>query len=117
MSIPASSHYTVLPYDATLTTSAGSPVQNSSWAYAGAGNGNYFWQYTGTSLIGAGGSSAFGITLSYSAHASSGKENVVVSIFDGSGGEVNFLNNNDEEVIIYTIPEENTFTGKGKYRK
>lgn len=101
VSIPLSNHYTLLPYDPTLTMSAGNSVQNSDWKYYGIINGNYFFQYIGTSLIGPNGSSALGFSINYSANGTGGKEYMVVSIADGSGGENNFLNNKDEEVINF----------------
>lgn len=101
VSIPASSHYTVQPYNPAGTTYAGSPVQNSNWAYAGLINGRHFFQYTGP-LIAASGSSAVGFTINYSANKTAGKENVIAAILDGSGGENNFLNNQDSETVLYS---------------
>ena len=102
VSIPESAHYTVNPYNSTLTNVYGLPVQNSNWTYLGLFNGRYFFQYIGSTLIPANGTTSFGISLNFNANGSSGKENVVVAILDGSGGETNFLNNYDDETIIYS---------------
>ncbi|WP_159478266.1 hypothetical protein [Dyadobacter sp. 3J3] len=105
VTIPVSAHYVINPYNSALTSSAGLPVQNTRWTYVGISGGNYVFRYGGTAgatAINASSSSAFGFSVVYSANAQAGTENVTVSIFDGSGGETNFLNNKDNESINYS---------------
>jgi len=102
VSIPESSQYTVAPYDPTLVTSVGGPVQNTNWTYLGVFGGTHYFKYIGVALIGASGESDFGFTLDYDPGGSSGVENVVASISDGSGGETNYLNNKDGQTITYS---------------
>ncbi|WP_254412659.1 hypothetical protein [Dyadobacter diqingensis] len=105
VTIPVSSHYTVNTYNSAQTTSTGLPVQNTQWAYLGISGSNHVFRYGGTAgvtTLAASGSSAFGFSLAYSANTQSGTENIVVSIFDGSGGELNFLNNKDNENINFS---------------
>jgi hypothetical protein len=106
VSIPASQHYTVNPYNSTTTNVYGLPVQNSNWTYLGLFNGRHFFQYIGTAPIPANGTTSFGINLTFNSNGTSGKENVVVAILDGSGGETNFLNNYDDETIVYSSQDQ-----------
>lgn len=104
VTIPVSQHYTVNAYVSNLSSINNLPVLNTQWGYMGIVGQNHVFKYGGTSnatTIAAKGSSAFGYTIIYNANAQSGKESVVVSIFDGSGGEKNFLNNKDSETVIY----------------
>lgn len=104
--IPVSPHFTVNAYSSTLTTLVSQAVQNNQWSYQGISAGNYLFKYGGTAgatTIAGFGDSSFGISLTFNANGQAGKEGVVVSVFNGSGGEKNFANNNDNEQINYTI--------------
>jgi len=104
--IPVSTHFTVNAYSSSLTTSVSQAVQNNQWTYLGISAGNHLFRYGGTagvtSILGFGDSS-FGISITFSANGQAGRQTLVASVFDGSGGEKNFLNNNDNEQINYTI--------------
>lgn len=98
--VPKSSHYTLNTYNPSQTSSGGLPVQNSQWTYTSENASNYIFKYIGTAPLNNSGSS-FGISIVYNANGTSGSENIVISIFDGSGGETNFLNNKDGETINF----------------
>ncbi|MBO9594632.1 MAG: carboxypeptidase regulatory-like domain-containing protein [Niabella sp.] len=102
--IPTATHYTMSAFDPALSSIAGLPVQNKDWSYMGVQGSNYVFQLSGTTgkkIIDAGGTSAFGFTVVFDAKKTGGKDAMVVSIFDGSGGEINFKNNKDNDVIKY----------------
>lgn len=103
--LPISSHYTMNSYSPSLTSSNGLPVQNANWTYLGVFGTDHAWQLGGTSgttAINGGASSAFAFTLICSANGQGGTENLVLSIYEGSGGETNFLNNKDSETMTYS---------------
>ncbi|WP_300603724.1 SdrD B-like domain-containing protein [Niabella sp.] len=102
--IPTATHYTIGAFDPALTSIAGLPVQNKDWSYMGVQGSNYVFQLGGTTgkkIIDAAGTSAFGFTVVFDPNKTGGKDAVVVSVFDGSGGEINFKNNKDNDVIKY----------------
>lgn len=105
VTIPVSAHYVINPYNSSQTTSTGLPVQNTRWSYLGISGSNYVFQFGGTAgattILGSA-SSAFGFSVVYSANSQTGTENVVVSIFNGAGGEINFTNNKDNENINFS---------------
>ncbi len=98
--VPKSSHYALSTYNSAQTTSGGLPVQNSQWQYVSANASNYVFKYIGTAPLNNSGS-AFGFSIVYNANGTSGAENITVTIFDGSGGETNYLNNRDGETINF----------------
>ena len=104
--IPASSHYTVSAYNASLTTMSGLPVQNAQWNYMGVSGSNHVFRFigqNGSKVLAANASSAFGIFLNYSTNFSTGIENILVTVYDGAGGENNNHNNRDSEAVIYSF--------------
>lgn len=104
--LPVSAHYTINPYNASQTTSNGLGVQNANWTYLGIFGTDHAWQLGGTAgatSIPANGTSAFGLTINYSSNGQGGIENMVISIYEGSGGEINVLNNKDSETITFSI--------------
>ncbi len=99
--VPKSANYTLNTYNSTQTTSGGLPVQNSQWTYLSANATYYIFQYNGSVPLNNSGS-AFGFSMIYNSNSLSGKENINILVFDGSGGETNFSNNSDGETIRFS---------------
>ena len=101
---PISNLYTVNPYNMSLIESTGLPVANSDWTYLGIIGTNHVFSYIGTGeVFPANGLTAFGFNLTYSTNQTAGEENVVVRLFQGSGGECNLENNTDSETFNFSF--------------
>ncbi len=98
VTVPKSANYSLSTYNASQTTSGGLPVQNGNWTFISETGSDYVFQYTGTPPLN-NSSSAFGFEIIYNSNGVSGKENISVTIFDGSGGEINTSNNRDGETV------------------
>ena len=90
-------------YNSSLTTLGGGlfSVNNSHWQYLGNNGSFHIWQFIGSPTFPAGGFSRFGFSGVYNNQGTSGETRFSVSIIQGSGGEVNFINNVDGEVLFY----------------
>ena len=102
VSIPVSAKYTLLPYNSGLTQINGLPVVNSSWSFVGTSGGFHYWKYEPPGgVIAAFDATAFGFEMTWNSASQDGTLNLVATIFTGSGGDTNVLNNRDGEVINF----------------
>ena len=74
-------------------------VENSTWTYQGS-NG-LFHTFTTTDVLLAGSTSTFGFAAQYDPQNTDGETTMSATVVFGSGGECIFVNNFDDEVIIY----------------
>jgi len=85
-------------WDPSLTSVGFDAVQNSQWLYASNG---LFQSFTTNSVLPAGGSLSFGYVASYDPQNTSGQSSITVSVVPGSGGEIQYTNNSDAELVDY----------------
>ncbi|MBK7764286.1 MAG: hypothetical protein IPI46_13235 [Bacteroidetes bacterium] len=108
--VPCSDIYIMIPrleprftfsYSDTATVMGGVSVSNADWQYFGTNPSFYVWKYIGATAFPAGGFSKLGFIGPYNPNETDGETSFGVQIFQGSGGEDNFTNNTDSEVLIY----------------
>jgi hypothetical protein len=90
--------FTYLP---TATIVGGVAVNNSDWQLFTSNPNFYVWKYIGTAPFPAGGTSKFGYIGPYDPNNTDGVTGFSVQVFQGSGGEINFTNNTDSEILLY----------------
>ena len=88
-------------WDAAATVVGGVGVNNPDWTYFSTNPIFHIWQYTGTTTFPAAGTSNFGFIGTYDPSNTDGETTFSVQIFEGSGGEVNLINNTDSENLLY----------------
>lgn len=91
----------VFSYSPTASVIGGTPVSNANWQMFTSNPNFYVWKYIGATAFPAGGSSRFGFIGTYDPNSTDGATTFSVQIFQGSGGETNFTNNTDSEVLLY----------------
>jgi len=80
-------------------------ISNSHWQYLGSNGAFHIWKYIGPPLgsptFPVGGFSRFGFSGTYNNQGTSGETRFTVEVVQGSGGEINFMNNADGETLFY----------------
>ena len=100
--IPAFGERYTFTYVPSLTSIGIFPVSNSHWQYMGLFNGAFHvWLYVGSPTFPASGISKFGFTGIYNNQGTSGETRFTVEVVQGSGGEINYLNNSDGKTLFY----------------
>ncbi len=86
-------------YNPSLPTAGGQPLNNNEWTFSQ--NSTYWmWTYNGTTFP-AFGNSYFGFAGTFNTFTATGVYFMNVEVVNGSGGEVNFINNTDSERVDY----------------
>lgn len=85
-------------WDPTLTNVGFDQVQNSQWTYSTNGLSHSFRT---NSTISALSSLSFGYIATYDPQNTAGQSSITVSVVPASGGETNYTNNSDAEIIVY----------------
>jgi len=109
VTIPKSPNYTMQTYNPSQTIVAGIPVQNADWTYLGENSLSYRFRLGGTNnkqTIAGQAATSFAVALLFNGNGATGSDNIIVTIFDASGGDANTLNNTDSDRINYA-PSQN----------
>lgn len=85
-------------WDPTLTNVGFDQVQNNQWTYT---SNVLFHTFETTNVIAAGASLSFGYVSSYDPQNTSGQSTITMTVVPGSGGESQFNNNGDSELLTY----------------
>jgi len=96
--IPKTSNIT-FTYNPSLGALGATVLQNSLWAFSDADP--IYWEFTYTGVFPDYGESKFGFNATFNSFGQTGQLFINSIIVDGSGGETNFNNNFDSEVINY----------------
>ena len=90
-------------WDPTATMIGGNAVDNSLWDFDGTSfPGFYIWiTNSNFDILDAGDKLTFGMEAIFDAQNASGSSPFTMTIGNGSGGEGNFFNNSDAEIIIF----------------
>ena len=86
-------------YNPGLTNIGFLGVDNSKWIYGG--NNGVFHLFTTTEVILANSKSTFGFVAQYDPQNTDGRTTLSTTVVFGSGGDCIFLNNFDDETIVY----------------
>ncbi|HNB81476.1 MAG TPA: SdrD B-like domain-containing protein, partial [Chitinophagaceae bacterium] len=90
-----------MTYDSLATNVGGVSVQNANWQFFNTNPNFYVWKYIGSVAFPALSSSKIGFLGSYNPNQTDGETTFSVQVFQGSGGETNFTNNTDSEILLY----------------
>ncbi|MBL7771792.1 MAG: hypothetical protein JNM95_02885 [Chitinophagaceae bacterium] len=93
--------FTWNPTATQFGTGAAGSVNNADWQYFTSNPNFYIWKYVGAATFPANGQSKFGYVGTYDPSNTDGETTYSVQIFQGSGGELNLVNNTDSELLIY----------------
>ncbi|PZF70982.1 beta strand repeat-containing protein [Taibaiella soli] len=91
-----------LAFNSAATTAAGRAVSNSAWTFDAVSNSFFYILTTSNTLNGYGSLSA-GFTATFNPNASAGSTIISTVIADGSGGETDSSDNEDDDTLVYHI--------------
>ncbi len=86
-------------WDSTLTTAALVNVDNTNWNYIG--NNGLFHTFHYLGVMTGGTRTAFGVNSSYDPQGTQGQTTITSTVVPTSGGECQFSNNSDSEILVY----------------
>ncbi len=85
-------------WDPTLSNIGFDMVDNNQWTYSSTA---LFHSFQSNSVIASGETLTFGYVASYDPQNTSGQSTITMTIVPGSGGETQYTNNNDAELVTY----------------